>query len=231
MARTKFRSNQGVDEEFLTEAEGDERFIFREGYGINDANLLMDTNFFIESDRFHVDGYSRFTDLISDPTASLPSNSLYLYNKAGSLFSKNSVGTITQLGGAPLAVGFTPVIKLGATTLATSHAEGYSAQNGDIVTITLSIAYTASGTGSLTIEGLPVSARNESNLVQGLNVHTYEGITVAATFGRVSSIQATLQPGSSTLTIQKAEGSSNIDITDSDVSSGVIRITGSYISG
>lgn len=186
MARTKFRSTQGIDQEFLTEDEGAERFIFRDGYGTNETNVVLD-------------GYLNLVDQQTDPSITPTTGNIIVYAKSGEAYTKNPQGTVEKLGGVAVATAFTPVIKTGTTTETPVYSVGFAIENGDAVFVSINLSFSKSGTGDLTIEGLPAVAKNTANLVQGLSVVQYNGVIDGAAYGRVTSLQATLQPNSSTL--------------------------------
>ena len=76
MIRTRINQEQTVDSDFLSEAEGAARFVFRDGYGTNN-NLVLD-------------GYLSIND-VGLPAA--PESGLSIYYKDGYLSSVDSVGT------------------------------------------------------------------------------------------------------------------------------------------
>ena len=49
MIRTRTRETQVLDSDFLSEEEGAQRFIFRDGYGTNNTNLILDGYIFLSS--------------------------------------------------------------------------------------------------------------------------------------------------------------------------------------
>ena len=126
---------------------------------------------------------------------------------------------------------FTPVAKVGTTTQNASIEVGEWSKVGKTVTFTLVVSFTKSGTGNLTIEGLPYVGKNVSNLTQTFVLSEFQGIQVGDPYGSVSVLKAVLDPNTDVLKIEQAtySGSSAIDDTDLD-STVIINITGSYIT-
>lgn len=199
----------------IRDVEISNEYLFKEGYGTNNTNLLLD-------------GYVMIKD--NGVPAAAPSGHLVLYYAGGQFSTINSGGTSTSIGGATSGT-FTPSFNLGGVSQSTSYALGSYSKTGNAVTVVMSIAFTKSSTGALTIEALPFATLNTTNLRQGLVVSKYNGFTSPTIYGRITSIQATMDPNSTTIKIQRSVGDAGTDLQDTNLAStGTIEITGTYLS-
>lgn len=326
MVRTRVREDQAVDVDFLTEQEGSERFIFRQGQGTNDTNVILEPTYYMEADRFHIDGYTRFVDLVSDPTDSLPANSLYLYNKAGFIYTRNSAGDTKELGVAltvsetvgattvsrvteiefndsygfnvvnegsgkvridfgsswnPLQVSgqsdldasgeealeiiagsnmtittntgsspksitfnstgastgsISPIVKIGNTTQTLNYGVGSYSKFGNAVSIAISVSFSKTGSGDISIEGLPYTSNTTANLEQVLSTHAvglaggvFYGGPLYGSGGGGEFLQANLAANSAVLYFKTFDSSANATDTVLDTST-TLHITGTYLT-
>jgi hypothetical protein len=95
MVRTRVSQNQVVDSDFVSEIEGAERFIFRDGYGTND-NLILD-------------GYISIHD-VGLPAA--PASGLTIYYDDGYLSSVDSGGMRTAYSSSGATVSLPDALSL-----------------------------------------------------------------------------------------------------------------------
>ena len=123
---------------------------------------------------------------------------------------------------------FTPVPKIGATTQTCTYAVGKYTKVGNLVTVTASMSFTKSGTGTFTIEGLPFAAMNITNLTQqlfvggdGLVPETLDVIYRTLTYPK--QIEFRVEPTSTTLTLYPTSATTNFQTTVT------INVTGTYM--
>jgi len=291
MVRTRFRSDQGFDEDFLTEQEGAERFVFKDGYGTNDANVTLQDGYTLTIDGYAVrpltvsvtsgnevfsvgeiefnDAYgfsivdlgntavsgkkvridfgSAFNPIQIDGQSDLDASGeepLEIIQGTGMLLTTNPGSSPKSLTiSTTLTSGtFSPVVKLGTTTQTTSYNVSKYSKFGNVVTVSISLSFTKSGTGNLTMTGLPFTSDSTANFYQTLplvtSIATSGDTYGSAPFGdelygdQGTSGAATmtrLAPGSTTLTFLQQD--TFTPTTEANlVSPVVLTITGSYFT-
>jgi hypothetical protein len=214
------REDFAIDIDFLSEEEGYQRFLTKDDVGANQSNLVL------------ADGYCvNLPNFVEHPNN--PIDGYLLYFIDGSLYSRGSVGLPSRIGIQVASDEIVPTIKAGTTTMSTDFAVAAYSRIESIVTVNINIQFTKSGSGDIIIQGLPSPAKNTANLIQGLTVLEYKGITPPALYGRTSTIQAVIFPNEDVIRLQVAAGNDNRNITTSDVTlddGALIRISGTYIS-
>lgn len=246
--RTRLRDIQARDEDFLTEEESSQRFIFRDGYGENNCNLSLD-------------GYVILEDIEPPNT---PVEGTLLYSNQGILYTKNPQGISYRLDQSltldgycstenfeqhsedsslhytldeakiildgyylPSFTNFEPIVKIGNTTQTTTVAVGRASNFSNIINFSLSVEFSKSqDTGNVTITNLPFTSLNTSGLNYTINV----GGVGFCSFLKYSSnpqVQAILKPNSST--VEFSFIGSEQSVTDQDLLEQVkITLTGMY---
>lgn len=170
MIRTRFREGQVIDEDFLSEEEGSQRFIFKDGYGDNNTNLIIQ------------DGYIQF-DNIAEPNTP-PADSVIIYPSQDDIYMKDSNGLVQQVG-ASIDNSFVPEIKVGATVITPDVAVGEYTKIGRSVTLAIYVSFTNPGGAFPLTVSIPFVGINTTNLIQSLNVGGLGlgGEVVSSTYG------------------------------------------------
>jgi hypothetical protein len=140
---------------------------------------------------------------------------------AGITFNKTSALTNSTLNDYEAGT-WTPVLKFGSTTVTLSTAQGTYTKVGRQVTINMQVSWTSkSGTGAVTITGLPFSsASSPSTVVVPAGCNAGGLTTTAAIFYNIDG-------GTSILHLAQESG----DITDTGVAtSGSLFCSGTYFA-
>lgn len=152
--------------------------------------------------------------------------------------------SIASTGGGGGTVGtFAPVVKIGVTSQDLTYGVGSYSKTGNAATVAMSIKFTKTGSGLLTIEGLPFASDATVNLCQVLPAHIV-GVDTDTTYGgpnynaeqygsdgtaNRAEVQGKLEPSSTTFTLRKFN--TNISVGDAELDPVVvINITGTYIT-
>ena len=126
---------------------------------------------------------------------------------------------------------FTPVVKIGTTTQTASVAIGNYNKVQDIINVSIKVTFSKSGTGDLTLEGLPFASKNTANFDQTLTQGLSQGIITNLYYGSgPNRISIVLSPNSTTLLFKSSSNTSSTSLSDTDLSSSIsITISGSYV--
>jgi len=207
MIRTRIREDQGVDSDFLSEGEGGERFVIKDGYGYNpNTNVTLDgyLSFKNRSTPSSNDGYS------------------HIYSQNNLLYSNSSLGNFCL---TPFSSAFAPVLKFGGVTQSTNYNLAYYTTMADIVFLTISMEFVRSSDTGLVTISIPEASKNVANLNQTLLLGGFDVVQEAAVYGSTSvygtpkyadttaaseQVLAHISPGVTTLTLRKL--GANIDL-------------------
>lgn len=224
MIRTRIREDQGADTDFLSEQEGSERFVFRDGYGENISNLV-------------IDGYLSLKNQISAPTHD--SNYSTAFSMGGLFYTPSASGNV-QL--SPFSSSFTPTLKIGGNPQTTNYQIGHYTTIADLVFVAISLDFPATvDTGLVTID-LPEYSKNIPNLNQTMLMGGFEVSETVATYGgqtygsinytdaTLSSVQilAHIAPNVNYLTLRKLSDNTNVNGEDLPNKTLSLSISGFY---
>ena len=240
MIRTRIREDQTLDNDFLSEDEAQERLVFKEGYGTNSTNVVLSDGYF-KSSAYYVDGYDQFKSLGANPATPPGSGDTRLFTKSNDIFIIDSLGQVKKLNdqsGASATEGsFTPAVYVGAVSQTATYAIGRYSKFGKATTISLSVQFSKSGTGDLSIQGIPFVANSASNLTQIFVVNmtgvgsssAYGSGVLYGSGGAGNEVVGRLAPNSSTMFFVKNDTTTNLN--DAGLGSSIIvNITGSYLT-
>lgn len=222
MVRTRIREDQGNDSDFLSEEEGNQRFIFRDGYGFNEADLTLD-------------GYVSFKNQSIQP--SYNDGYSHLYSQGNLLYATSSLGTSLL---TPFSSEFAPILKFGETIQNTIYNISYYTVMGDLVFITISSQFQRSIDSGIVSISIPIATKNIANLNQTLLLGGFEVSKTIAIYGtptygsvvygdanlRPEQVLAHMSPGMTVATLRKL--GSDEDIVSSELPDRILTL---YISG